>query len=112
MIQAGGGFVLVWVATPIEVCERRDHKGLYAKARAGKIANFTGVSDPYEKPTEADLVLDTTHLTPEECAQAIVLHLERDGYIRRLAIEELEAAGTTNQNSSISTLTHANPTTL
>jgi adenylylsulfate kinase len=53
-------FVEVWVNTPIEVCEQRDVKGLYAKARRGEIANFTGISDPYEPPTAAELVIDTT----------------------------------------------------
>ncbi|MEK7705205.1 MAG: bifunctional sulfate adenylyltransferase/adenylylsulfate kinase, partial [Myxococcota bacterium] len=81
MIEPHGGFVLVHVATPIETCEQRDRKGLYAKARAGILKEFTGISDPYEAPTDADVVLDTTELTPEESAQSILLHLERQGYI-------------------------------
>ena len=81
MIEPHGGFILVHVDTPIEVCEERDRKGLYAKARAGIIKEFTGVSDPYEAPDDADLVIDTTQLTPEEAAQEIILHLEREGYI-------------------------------
>jgi sulfate adenylyltransferase len=81
MVEAGGGFMLVHVATPLEICEVRDRKGLYAKARAGVIADFTGVSDPYEPPGDPDLVLDTTALTPEECAQTIVMHLENERYI-------------------------------
>jgi len=81
MIEAGGGFILVHVATPVEVCEQRDRKGLYAKARAGIIKEFTGISDPYEEPDDADLVLDTTDSTPEECVQAVILHLEKEGYI-------------------------------
>ena len=81
MVEAGGGFVLVHVATPIEVCEARDRKGLYAKARAGVLQEFTGISDPYEEPTDADLVIDTTAITPEEAAQDVLLHLEREGYI-------------------------------
>ncbi len=80
-IEEGGGFVLVHVATPIETCEERDRKGLYAKARAGILKEFTGISDPYEAPTDADLVLDTTKLSPEESAQEILLFLEREGYI-------------------------------
>jgi sulfate adenylyltransferase len=80
-VEPGGGFVLVHVATPLEVCEERDRKGLYAKARAGLIREFTGISDPYEEPTDADLVLDTTKLSPEEAAQAVLLHLEREGYV-------------------------------
>ena len=76
-----GGFILVHVATPLEVCERRDRKGLYAKARAGIVKEFTGISDPYEEPTDAEVVLDTTDLTPEEAAQQVVRHLEREGYL-------------------------------
>ena len=81
MVEPRGGFVLIHVATPIEVCEERDRKGLYAKARAGILKEFTGVSDPYEKPADADLVIDTTGVTPAEAAQQIILHLEREGYI-------------------------------
>ncbi len=81
MVQSLGGFMLVHVATPIEVCEQRDRKGLYAKARAGIIKEFTGISDPYEEPADADLVVDTTMLAPEEAAQQIVLYLEKYGYV-------------------------------
>lgn len=81
MVQPEGGFILVHVATPIEVCEERDRKGLYAKARAGIIKEFTGISDPYEEPADADLVIETTKLTAEEAAQQIVLHLEKEGYV-------------------------------
>ena len=76
-----GRFVLTYVMTPIEVCEERDRKGLYAKARAGLIKEFTGISDPYETPADAEIVLDTTTLSPEEAAQKIVLHLEHQGFI-------------------------------
>jgi sulfate adenylyltransferase len=81
MIEPLGGFVLVYLATPLEVCEQRDRKGLYAKARAGLIQEFTGISDPYEPPQDGDVVLDTTDLTPEEATQEILLHLEREGYV-------------------------------
>jgi len=81
MISPVGGFTLVHVSTPAAVCEQRDRKGMYAKARAGIIREFTGVSDPYEEPTDAALTFDTTDLSPEECAQEIILHLERQGYI-------------------------------
>jgi sulfate adenylyltransferase len=81
MIEPCGGFVLVHVATPLAVCEQRDRKGLFAKARAGLIEEFTGISDPYEEPKDAALALDTSNLTPEECVQTIVLHLEKEGYI-------------------------------
>ncbi len=81
LIDPLGGFVLVHVATPLEVCEERDRKGLYAKARAGIIKEFTGISDPYEEPQDAELVIDTTELSPGEAANQVVLYLERLGYI-------------------------------
>ena len=81
MIEQVGGFVLVHVATPVEVCEQRDRKGLYAKARAGILKEFTGISDPYEVPQNAEVVIDTADLSPEEAAQEIILHLEQQGFI-------------------------------
>jgi sulfate adenylyltransferase len=81
MIDPVGGFLLVYMSTPLEVCEQRDRKGLYAKARAGVIKEFTGISDPYEPPDDADVVIDTTDTTVEEEAQDLILHLEREGYI-------------------------------
>ncbi len=81
MIQPLGGFILIHLSTPLEVCESRDRKGLYAKARAGLIKQFTGISDPYEPPSDADVAIDTSDLSPEEAAQEIFLHLEREGYI-------------------------------
>ncbi len=83
MIEPLGGYVLVHVATPIEICEQRDRKGLYAKARAGLIGSFTGVSDPYEVPEAPQIRLDTSDLSPEESAQEIVLYLEKQGFIGR-----------------------------
>jgi sulfate adenylyltransferase len=65
--DAGGEFVLVHVATPLEECERRDRKGLYARARAGEIPDFTGISSPYEEPEDADVRIDTTGRTIEDC---------------------------------------------
>ena len=73
--------MLVHVTTPLEVCEARDRKGLYAKARQGIIKEFTGISDPYEIPADADLSLDTTDITPENAAHRVILHLEHEGYI-------------------------------
>jgi sulfate adenylyltransferase len=81
MIEPFGGFILVHVATSIDICEQRDRKGLYAKARAGIVKEFTGISDPYETPTNAEVVIDTGKLSPEEAAQTIILHLEREGFI-------------------------------
>ncbi len=80
-IEPEGGFVLVHIATPLEVCEQRDRKGLYAKARAGIIKEFTGISDPYEEPADADVVIDTTDTSPDEAANRIILHLEHLGFI-------------------------------
>lgn len=81
MIEPYGGFILVHVATPLETCEQRDRKGLYAKARAGILKEFTGISDPYEAPAKAEVVINTADLSPEEAAQEIILHLEREGFI-------------------------------
>ena len=81
LIEPYGGFILVHVATALEVCEQRDRKGLYAKARAGILKEFTGISDPYEEPRDAEVVINTAELTPEEAAQEIILHLEREGFV-------------------------------
>ncbi len=81
LIEKGGGFILVHLSTSLEVCEGRDRKGLYAKARAGIIPQFTGISDPYEAPTDAELVIDTGDATPEEAVQNILLRLEHELFI-------------------------------
>ena len=81
MIEPHGGFILVHIATGVDVCEQRDRKGLYAKARAGILKEFTGISDPYEEPKDAEVVINTGELSPEEAAQEIILHLEREGFI-------------------------------
>jgi sulfate adenylyltransferase len=82
MVQEEGDFVLVHVATPLEECERRDRKGLYAKARAGLIPEFTGISDPYEVPSDADLVLDTSQVSPEEAVDTVLKVLTAGGWIQ------------------------------
>ncbi len=82
MIEPWGGFIEVYVSTPIEVCEARDRKGLYAKARAGLIPEFTGVSDPYEAPEMPELDIDTSQYSVEEAVQKVVLKLEHEGYLR------------------------------
>ena len=81
MIEPIGGFMVVHIATPLEECEKRDRKGLYAKARAGIIKEFTGISDPYEEPEDAEIVIDTTEFTAEEAAEQLVLHLEEEGFV-------------------------------
>jgi sulfate adenylyltransferase len=85
MVEPGGGFVLVHITTPLEVCEARDRKGLYAKARAGLIPEFTGISDPYEEPADAEMAIDTAQFSPDEAANQITLYLERLGYIGETA---------------------------
>ena len=76
-----GSFVEIYVATPLEECERRDRKGLYAKARKGEIKQFTGISDPYEEPENPEIKIDTSSLMPMEAAQEIMLYLLKEGYI-------------------------------
>jgi len=80
-IEIHGGFIEVHVSTPIEECEKRDRKGMYAKARAGMIKGFTGVDDPYEFPESPEVRVDTTDLRPDEAAQEILLLLGQKGYI-------------------------------
>ena len=81
MIEEHGAFIEVHVATSLEVCESRDRKGLYAKARQGLIKEFTGISDPYEAPEAAEIRLDTAQLTPMEAAQEVYLYLVKEGYV-------------------------------
>ncbi len=80
--EVGADFLLVHVATPLEECERRDRKGLYAKARAGLIPEFTGISDPYEEPDDADLVIDTTGISVERAVGTVLGALTSGGWIR------------------------------
>jgi len=80
-IEALGGFVEVYVATPLKVCEQRDRKGMYAKAKAGLIKGFTGVDDPYEVPEAPEVRIDTSTIAPDEAAQEIMLYLGQKGYI-------------------------------
>jgi sulfate adenylyltransferase len=81
LIEQYGAFIEIHVSTPIEVCEKRDRKGLYAKARKGLIPEFTGVSDPYEIPENPELRIDTSELTPMAAAQEIFLYLLRENYL-------------------------------
>ena len=74
-------FLEVFVDCPVEVLAQRDVKGLYRKALAGEVANFTGISDPYETPADAEITLDTAQLSPEESAERIMRYLEREGYV-------------------------------
>ncbi len=81
MVSEVGDFLLIHVATPIEVCEARDRKGLYARARAGLITQFTGISDPYEEPADADLVIDTSLLTEHEAVAGVLRLLTSGGWL-------------------------------
>jgi sulfate adenylyltransferase len=83
MVEAGGTFIEVYINAPIEVCERRDRKGLYAKARAGLLKGFTGIDDPYEAPENAEIVIETDKLSVEEAATKILDYLEGEGFIAR-----------------------------
>ena len=82
MVESNDGFLEVHVATPIEVCEQRDRKGLYAKARAGLIKEFTGISDPYEIPGNPELRIDTAMTSVDEAAHSILLKMESLGFVR------------------------------
>jgi sulfate adenylyltransferase len=81
-VEPLGGFIESHVATPIEGCEARDRKGLYAKARAGILKGFTGIDDPYEVPEKPELRLDTTESTPDMSAHVIIVKLEALGFIK------------------------------
>ncbi|MEJ1336378.1 MAG: adenylyl-sulfate kinase, partial [Candidatus Sedimenticola sp. (ex Thyasira tokunagai)] len=81
MIEQHGDFIEIHVATPLEVCEARDRKGLYAKARKGVIPVFTGISDPYETPEKPEFYIDTSQYSPMEAAQEIFLYLLGKGYL-------------------------------
>ncbi len=80
-IESHGGFFEIHVATPIAECEKRDRKGMYAKARAGLLKGFTGVDDPYEIPSNPELRIDTTSLTPDEAAREVLLYISQQGFI-------------------------------
>ena len=79
--EAGLPFIEVFVDTAIDICEQRDPKGLYKRARAGEIKFFTGISDPYETPENAEIVLDSGHCGPPECAGKIIEELEQRGLL-------------------------------
>lgn len=81
MVTEAGDFVLVHVSTPLAVCEARDRKGLYAKARAGVIASFTGISDPYEEPADADLTVDTSAMSRHDAVNSVLGLLVRGGWL-------------------------------
>src|SRR5947209_2412451 len=79
--KAGLPFVEIHVATPIETCETRDPKGLYKKARAGELKNFTGIDDPYEPPTKPELTLDATNTSPQDASVLLMTYLREKGLL-------------------------------
>ena len=81
MIEAVGGFLEIHVATSLEICEQRDRKGLYAKARAGLVKGVTGIDDPYEVPENPEIVIDTEELSPELAAQRVLDEIKGAGFI-------------------------------
>ena len=87
-----GRFVEVYVNTPLEVCEQRDVKGLYKKARAGEITEMTGVNDPYEPPESAEIVVDAVRMSPTESADYIIEELERGGWLQTDGVVPITAA--------------------
>ena len=92
MVEANGDLVLVWISTPLEECERRDRKGLYAKARRGEIPDFTGISSPYEQPDDADLEIDTTDVSVEEAVEQVWDYLVDGGWITERPADGATAA--------------------
>ncbi len=82
LISSYGGYIEVYLSTPLSVCEQRDRKGLYTEARAGKMKGVTGVDDPYVPPSNPEITIDTTEVSPDEAAQDVLLYLEEQGYIR------------------------------
>lgn len=80
-IEIHGGFIEVHVATPLGICEQRDRKGMYAKARAGMIKGYTGIDDPYEEPVSPEVAIDTTDISPNEAAREVLLVLSQKGFI-------------------------------
>jgi sulfate adenylyltransferase len=81
LISKYGGFFEIHISTPLEVCESRDRKGLYRKARQGLIKGFTGIDDPYEVPTAPELEIDTSQVTVRQAVQQIILMLEQEGFL-------------------------------
>ncbi len=91
MVSEDAGFVEVFVKTPVEVCERRDIKGMWAKARAGEMKNFTGIDDPYEEPLEPEVVVETDKESVDESVARIISALEAMNYIPSAGGDEYTA---------------------
>ena len=80
--DSGLAFIEVFVDTPIEICEQRDPKGLYKKARAGEIKGFTGIDDPYQEPEQPEVVLETQRVDIQDCVKLVEAHLTARGLLR------------------------------
>lgn len=92
MISEVGHFIEIYISTPLNTCEQRDRKGLYAKARAGQIKHFTGIDDPYEIPENPELVIDTTNIDPAQAVENIISYLKENGFVQAMmpVMERLE----------------------
>ena len=101
MVTEVGDFLLIYISTPVDVCAARDRKGLYAKARAGLIKGFTGVSDPYEEPRDADLVLDTSTMTRQQAVDAVLKLLITGGWLAAAPDESAEPNATARTSGSM-----------
>jgi sulfate adenylyltransferase len=104
LVTEVGDFLLIYISTPVDVCAARDRKGLYAKARAGLIKGFTGVSDPYEEPRDADLVLDTSAMTRQQAVDAVLKLLMTGGWLADAPDQPAEPNGTAGTRASGSML--------
>ncbi len=108
MVEEDGDFIEVYVATPLGTCESRDRKGLYARARAGLIKQFTGVSDPYETPINPEIVVDTSLQSANEAADKILAYLTAQGYMTRVDKAGASQAKTTRDPATLWTSTSGN----
>ena len=81
LINQNGDYIEVYISTPLETCEKRDVKGLYAKARSGIIKGFTGIDDPYEAPLNPEILIDTTNMSVEQSIEMILSYLKKEGLI-------------------------------
>ncbi len=90
LISQFGGYIEIYLSTSLKACEKRDVKGLYAKARMGEIKGFTGIDDPYEEPINPEITLDTNHLTVEESVSRIINFLQEAGYLSSTELAALD----------------------
>jgi adenylyl-sulfate kinase len=101
IVEEEGQFVLVYVKAPLEVCEARDPKGMYERARGGKIENFTGINHPFQEPHDAEVLVDTSEQSKEECVEAILEQLEELGILEQSLDDRYEFQITRSEESQI-----------